>query len=387
MKASIYNAAFGSSAAEVPTVCPTTSCTWNDYTSLGICSSCKKVTQSLQTEDIGNDTQRLYLPNGASLASKVDDKLVWLNVSSSLLMSYDGMEPSALVPRYSLAFNDSGYMSIMNIFSIARGEQAEATECVLYWCTRRYRSNFSDGQLQESTLSTWHNKSGSWWSPSGSGAKGYHLQPPEGQGDFLVSQAGHLTMTWTMQALYQGSGYTFSNESRSVFNWIFYESDVLASFHIAQRKGQLADYFENLAQGISLRLRIGVTGWRNSSVSGDLDPVRGTAWEIAETYVNVRWRWFAFPVALQFLAWFVVCRVFFETRLPRRRRIWKSSALATLFHGLSPSMSENFESLPLLSSMDETAKATTVTLVHRDGGSWLEGDHPVREGGGVAAAT
>lgn len=162
-------------------------------------------------------------------------------------------------------------------------------------------------------------------------------------------------------------------------DFMFYDSGVLTPFHIAQKKGQLAEYFEHIAQSTTNRLRIGVSGPRISQELDDLDPVIGTAYEVAETYVNVRWRWFAFPVALQVLAWYFAYQVLFPTRWSRpKQRIWKSSALATLFHGLSPAMRKTFEPLPLLSSMDAVAKATNVALVSGDGGSWLRDDVAAR---------
>jgi hypothetical protein len=66
--------------------------------------------------------------------------------------------------------------------------------------------------------------------------------------------------------------------------------------------------------------------------SGGGVPVLGTAYEMS-TYVRIQWGWIALPALVVFMTGAFLAAAMLRSRTTRTK-LWKSSALAMLFHGL-----------------------------------------------------
>ena len=66
--------------------------------------------------------------------------------------------------------------------------------------------------------------------------------------------------------------------------------------------------------------------------SGGGVPVLGTAYEMS-TYVHIRWGWIALPAIVVLMTGAFLAAAMLRSRTTRTK-LWKSSALAMLFHGL-----------------------------------------------------
>lgn len=66
--------------------------------------------------------------------------------------------------------------------------------------------------------------------------------------------------------------------------------------------------------------------------SGGAVPVLGTAFEL-RTFVHIRWGWIALPVIVVLMTGAFLVAAMMTSRTTKTK-LWKSSALAMLFHGL-----------------------------------------------------
>lgn len=97
-----------------------------------------------------------------------------------------------------------------------------------------------------------------------------------------------------------------------------------------------------------------------------LPPVKGDAWH-TETCSSVQWPWLAYPAALLVLTFVFLLATIVQSACYSRKRIWKSSPLALLFHGLDTDMREKFRFVDRTEEMEQTAKGLPVRLSHEEG--------------------
>ena len=95
------------------------------------------------------------------------------------------------------------------------------------------------------------------------------------------------------------------------FYWFYYEYPT-----------GLQDLSDRLAKTMTNAMR----------VSGGGVPVSGTAFEMT-TYVHIRWGWIALPALVFLMTGTFLAAAMLRSRITRTK-LWKSSALAMLFHGL-----------------------------------------------------
>ncbi|CEN61556.1 hypothetical protein ASPCAL08210 [Aspergillus calidoustus] len=100
-----------------------------------------------------------------------------------------------------------------------------------------------------------------------------------------------------------------------------------------------------------------------SAASANTATIRGTV-RLTEIYVSVRWLWLVFPSALVALG-LVFLGLTMLTNGRRGLRLWKSSILAILFHGLEGFMGEDEDEddrFATDSRMDRAARGMEVSL-------------------------
>ena len=89
----------------------------------------------------------------------------------------------------------------------------------------------------------------------------------------------------------------------------------------------------------------------------------------AELYVHVTWPWITLPASLVIAGTIFLMFAIFETK-KLGARIWKTSELALLFHGLEKSNQE-LGTLLKSSEMEDMASKTRVKVVKTSGGRWI----------------
>ena len=340
MKAAIYNGIFdieGKAELAISHSCQTGNCSWASFSSLAVCSKCEDISSYIQkTRDCDRDgCWRYTLPDGPQLSGsgrQINTSVT--NISSSLA----GIEASLLK------------FSILTTNKTEASSGPTATECAMWYCIKNYTASVTDGVISESVLSTWRNDSASLSSGSD-----LYFTPPDSSTNstndpttfrvtWLAAQALHSFMSETLT----GSGLiNSSNSSGSRFTSAVMQALLLNAPNITSR-------IDNLATSMSNNIQEQENAFSNHA--------NGTAWK-SETWVQVRWGWFAFPATVVVLSSLFLLGTILETA-NRDVMIWKSNNLALLFHGKGLKLSGD-EHTPAnrLSEITERAGEVEVELV------------------------
>lgn len=342
MKAAIYKGVFNvqhSAEQDLVYTCPTGNCTWSPFISLAVCNKCLDITDEIKKncDETGNCI--LSLTNGPMLFGYGDQiNTSVTNISSSL----NKIQPSVVK------------FSSLRSKKADKSAYATAMQCAMWYCVNTYTATVVDGMLRQGRLSSWRNDSAL---PSQSSDLIYHFptsftNTTANSSVFRVTHLAAKSMNKFMSELFTGSGGV--NGSGSTFT-----SDIIQALYTTDALPELID---NLAISMTNNIR-----QQNESVSSP--EWRGTAWE-SQTYVHVRWAWFAFPTALVVLSLALLVGTIIETRY-REVLIWKSNNLALLFHGRGLEL-DSLDETPVnkLSQMTEKAKGINVELMQVSSQAW-----------------
>ncbi|KAL8722941.1 MAG: hypothetical protein Q9225_000633 [Loekoesia sp. 1 TL-2023] len=341
MKAAIYNGVFDikdNADNGITHTCSTGHCSWQDFSSLAVCSRCVNVTSYLERRYTDGKCDWLGLPNGPALSGQGRQINSSVTDTSSEL---HGLEPSVL--RFSSLVSKE----------IRNFDRVLAHECSMFYCIGKYAATVTDGIVEQRMLASWRNDSARL-----DNASDLILQPPveftnqSGQPiTFKVSHIAAAAINTFLSSMFTGSGSV--NDSGSVFS-----SDTMQALYDTSNITQRID---NLATSMTNNIR-----GQDDHVSG---PACGIAWT-SETYVHVRWAWFAFPATLILIAAFFLLGIIFETSF-RDILIWKSSNLALLFHGRGLNLSSPSERpVNTLSAMNTRATNIKAELLETSQGGW-----------------
>ena len=341
MKAAVYNGVFDikdEADKGVSHTCPTGHCSWEEFSSLAVCSRCVNVTSYLESHYAKGKCDLVALPSGpvlSGLGRQINSSVT--NISSEL----HGIEPSVL--RFSsLVSKETGQL-----------ERALAVECSLFYCVGKYAATVTDGIVKQQMLSSWRNDSARIESSSD-----LILRPPVGftnQSDqaleFNVSHIAAAAIHSFLSSTFTGTGSV--NDSGSIFS-----SDIMQALYDTSN---LTRRIDNLATSMTNNIR-----GQDDHVSG---PACGVAWT-NETYLHVRWAWFAFPATLVFITAFFLLGIILETSR-RDILIWKSSNLALIFHGRGLNLSSPSERpVNKISAMNTRASDIKTELLETPEGGW-----------------
>ncbi len=342
MKAAIYKGLFNvrdSTEHDAVYTCPTGNCTWSTFTSLAVCNKCLNITDEILNDCDETGKCILSLPNGPMLSgygSQINTSVT--NISSSL----NKIQPSVIK------------FSSLRSKKVDNSVYAAAMECAMWYCVNTYTATVIDGMLKQDQLSSWRNDSAL---PSQTSDLIYHLptsfaNTTANSSVFRVTHLAAKSMNRFMSDLFTGSGGV--NVSGSAFT-----SDIIQALYTTDTLPELID---NLAISMSNNIR-----QQNANVSSP--EWRGTAWK-SQTYVHVRWAWFAFPAGLVVLSLALLVGTIIETKY-REVMIWKSNNLALLFHGRGLEL-DSLDEMPVnkISQMTEKAKGISVELMQVSSQTW-----------------
>ncbi|KAK3347215.1 hypothetical protein B0T25DRAFT_297102 [Lasiosphaeria hispida] len=377
IKSAVYNGLFAENnkpSMNLPVKCSTGNCTWGEIETLAICHSCVDMTEYMTrycaagVEADGNQTLCGWqLPSGAVLNTSAE------------VFSMTSLFPGS--------FNGA-YSTIMRL--VFMGTEAQlgpknvlkpwAQQCTLSACVQTISSSITNGELNETVTHTALNET----VPNTQSVID-HLNPVD-----ITSPRTNETYSMSMQSILAWQAWfatlfrngtasrntDYINQTMStapgspniVVNLTvgisegetFFDTDVVQAFYW--------NYYEYPA-GIEMLMHdLGVSltvSLRSVNKAAEKQEVNGTAVSV-ETFVQVRWGFVAVPaVAVVLTAAFLGVAVWKTWR--SGTKLWKSSALAMLFHGLDEGGRERFEVLDGLQAKKREARGVKVKLEETDG--------------------
>lgn len=229
-------------------------------------------------------------------------------------------------------------------------------ECVLSYCVNMYHASVTNGDIEQRIDESWRNNSASH-------SQGADLiyRPPQSimnltanASTFEVASLAAKAMNEFMSNIFTGSGGINSSGSGSAFS-----SDVI---HALYNTNNYFKSIESLATSMTNNIR-----QQNDS---DSSPFEGVAYQ-TETYVHVRWAWFAYPATVLALSLLYLFGTIIESR-DRNILVWKSSSLALLLHGQGLELSKSAH-MPInsVSEMTEMAKDLEIELIQTSDDGWI----------------
>ncbi|KAF7515906.1 hypothetical protein PCG10_002689 [Penicillium crustosum] len=369
----IYTGIFQSQSPDSKTIvmdCASGNCTFSPYQSLGFCSRCINITDSVHADAPYSlppplNATLVYnytLPNGLHFSTNSGMTMTTINTSTELDLVQLDAQNLPLIINFT-AISATGYKVPPPI---------TATECALYFCVDTYNASVKNGQFEETrTLTTSKtnyllSKSGgqdSALTPDTCYVNGTRHQPPYQANEnctYNVAWQSLLAMYNSVGPLLQGNGYTFGG--RPAWRSDNGPSDIIEALY--GESGGYADInslFKSLASSLT-------THARSKVCDGTID---GVAWT-NQSFVHVRWPWMSLPIALVVLTIVFLIVTVIRTR---HQYIWKSSPLALLFSDVHVDEPLPFKSDPTLKGMESASNDMHVCLEASSNGVSLK-THP-----------
>ncbi|CEJ58310.1 hypothetical protein PMG11_06972 [Penicillium brasilianum] len=379
---------------EVAPVCSSGNCTWEEFTSAGICSQCSDMTSSAVLDcnppslnSSSNMTCQIKIPDGAAYTFSVtttflddfaqvdfnlpysilwrvyDNENVGRNTSLAPNVTFGGMRsPIAAYGHAKVNFSTPLHPSLVNsnVISIKK-----LTMCGLGDCLRNYNVSTSNGQASIQTgdpefgmryNERRHNFTDpssvftyvptdydftSCWIPDNKSKAGFaYCVPWFNSSLHFISQGDYGFLPASDKQTYSYRNGSFRSE------YSFEDPFISRIDHLGLEK-----IMSNVAASLT-KLQLEKT---NRTFSGTAHS--------SEVFVKVKWEWMILPGCLVlagslfFIATMVVNRT---ARMP----LWKSSALAPLYHGLEK---QEGDRLVTAISMEVEAENYKVQLMSSDG--------------------
>jgi hypothetical protein len=365
-------------SANVPILTPSCSsgnCTWERFTTLAFCSRCADVTGDLtkycpsgapSCENTSHPFRQFKLPGGF-LFTDVPTLYSWITVNSSIdriaAANDDGFVVAGIKdPMFAFARLLTGSVNDTGVH--VNG----ATACAIYPCLRTYDVSVNDGRLasQEIYNMTWYNESG--YGIENINSLPVILRPPEnftkalGQNvstEYSVSNPSFFSTAAYLKGIFIGgrmADASLEQEAQVATNYTTTNIDLL---DIVMDSGDLTTLMQGLTDSMTLFIR-------NSSDTSDLNGTThaiGTAWG-NQAFVHVRWPWLFAPAVMVILTLALLFVVMVQNARGKCC-VWKSSILASIYHGLEQRPDGLVEQV---TEMEHAAKETAVNLNRSEDG-------------------
>jgi hypothetical protein len=343
--------------------CSTGTCTWPIYTTLGVCQQCQDV--SFRLEYVEKGDRNLTRPQwGAGAQGASGYRLEDIFLIGTL--PTDGQNGNGTVTSLSLIpvetfnipifpgpFVDStafknATLPIADFYvAYTRGGFAAAlkndtpslVECLLTWCAKAIEAKSMNGTLYETVVNTTTIQAES------ADAYGYPPVTAEFGPNATLRIANGTTQLLRDRIIANLPRY-FNQDPAYDFVplpgiWDFLDTPPY----------DFGTYLSNVTQAISNNLKSRSLGTR---------PVEGTAWS-SERFVQIQWAWITLPVTSLVCSFILICATIVQGR-SSKTLVWKSSALATLLHGLSEDTRALIDPSLSLSQIEATSEELRVCL-------------------------
>lgn len=338
----LYNAADPSMYAISPE-CSTGNCTWPNFSSLGVCSTCVDSTADIISNCSSNATSCNYTMPGT--ISPVIATSAGMATVINITTYYNTTGAAENVPTYNSTL---ARLSIM----LATGSvdyNISSYTCSLYVCSRAYEASMENGNLTEQVLATYPNDSttaeeaestvvfeeSDVYSDTYAGPSNVTINPGTDSDvwDATAPSMGMLTLTLYalssyMQTLFVGSGTgsvgenSFKMDTQQVLYLAHQEAEQTQQVLPAEEGYAVGYVMKSIATSLTNTIR-------SDAQSKGTAGLEGEAWTVT-TYVLVDWDWIALPaivLALSFVQLAVVMYKSWSSQIP----YFKSSTLPALF--------------------------------------------------------
>lgn len=266
-----------------------------------------------------------------------------------------------------------------------------AKQCSLQACVNTLSSNVTNGTLHESITHTVLNHTVvDISSPNKASDFGVYIKADDSdQTHYLLGMGALLSIRGWFSAIFTNGSATrttsafersITDSDRAVVvnltvgissGETFFDTDIVTAFY--WNHYEYADGIDMLMSDLAVSMTTAFRGF-NGAV-----PCNGTSVS-AESYVHVRWGFAVLPIAVV-----VSCLVFLLAAMVKTRtsgaQLWKSSALAALFHGLDADTREKFVVEQSLAEKKKMARSVRVSLYTDGRDETLLGSQQMAEGG------
>lgn len=365
MKSAVYNGLFaenGNPDGALPVTCSTGNCTFDPFETLAMCYSCTDMT-SLMTRYCETGTPADG--NTSACGWQLPGGRAYLNKSSDVF---------SMTPYFPSAYGDMPYTTIMQLIFMGTESQAVANvlnpwalQCSLSACIQTMNTTVTNGQLTENVLGNFTN--GTVVDINGANKSApVSLTSPSTNETFIISMEAKLAMVSWFSTIFQTGSASRSVEATTqtisdgnvIVNLTvgvssgetFFDTDVVTAFYW--------NYYE-YPGGIQLLMRdlaISMTVAMRSFMG--VAPHAGLAhsWE---SFVYVRWAFITLPIVVVVLTALFLGLTVWRTQRTGTR-LWKSSALAVLLHGLDSDTRERIGGGGSLNDKKKRAEKLRVQL-------------------------
>ena len=310
------------------------SCTWEGFASLAVCSKCANITSLVEKSCNATGCYELSLPGGPSL----------FGFGGQINSSITSISPDLTKIEASVAQFSSLISKTIN-----NTDDTNAWECAMYYCVNEYSSSVTDGAIYQQISQTWRNDSAA----ASVGSDLWYKPPFVNDSTFRVDSLAAKALNEFMSTTFTGSGGINSTTSGSAFS-----SDVI---HALYETTNYSHRIENLAISMTNNIR--------QQKDGSSSPYEGLAYK-TETYVKVRWAWFAYPATLVVASLLYLLGTIVETTY-RDVSIWKSNNMVMLFHGQRMGLDDpKYVPVTTVSEMRGMYADVKVGLVETEGDGW-----------------
>ncbi|KAF2139232.1 uncharacterized protein K452DRAFT_310684 [Aplosporella prunicola CBS 121167] len=349
--------------------CSTGNCTWPDYTTLGLCSSCKNVTlESTPNKDYTAIYDAFYSTkvkncDGCRFTYETpENNHMLFNSVCTCASPRTIISGNATLNRF--ANKSLTAIAIVKVNSSLGGDSSlpDVTECKISWCAKAYRGvrvvngtmppysvnevplEALDGPLdrpscfmKDKSRMSFEIRSGSKELANASAAQGHK--------NFAVNCIDHLVIN------------NFINRIMNFAVSLFGEDG--SGYHpgITLFPQNITEAMSHVAESLTRQVQIG----HNTTM------LQGTAY-YPESYVVVRWKWIVFPLVLVLIGTvFLITNIYLQHT--HNVKLWKSSLLPFLFHGVQ-GWSDSDLNLDEKRDLDRKGKSMTAKLGRNNEGSY-----------------
>jgi hypothetical protein len=399
--------AFGQGTrAEVPLSCPSRNCTWTQYETLGMCSTCTPIPDLLEFKcrlnmtldwikvpDKDPDNLDIVYPNGTSCGYwlKADDPLLMtgytdrfgevLLMRAQPLLDIITRDPlPGYVAKLEPVRNPLAHVVIVSggdATRVQRNETPIAHECMISWCVKDMLSEYSEGGYTETVKRVYSNRT---LGPNPWTTFPFYNSAGEQEGiDYFYSE--NLTLTSPSGATYEvnnfsqiltlslfddvfPSTYTLVNSTDEADAMLRYKQYIMRNPWIRNMTynpwmfANVSDHMDNMATALTNLIR---------STEDHTEMIKGPAFEI-ESFVDVRWVWMTLPLGLLGLTLLFLVATIIRSYVEQDQvGVYKNSAVATLLYGLPEGMQKDIAESNVEKSPRVNAKQIKVKRAPRGG--------------------
>ncbi|KAJ8131056.1 hypothetical protein O1611_g2570 [Lasiodiplodia mahajangana] len=372
VKSAVYNGLFaenGRPGAALAFECQTGNCTWEHYDTLGVCAECVDLTPFIQEFCApGADPNDCgwQVPQGGRL----NDRTEVFSLASQI-PSARGDQPHSSMVRLIFMGTEA--------FNGTPGEiKPWSRQCTVSACLQTLQTTVSNGIMDEEIVGEPQINHTVLDNTNLEDGRDHGIYVVGGDGtEYLLSIEAMLGIRGWFSTLFADGSASRSNASyeRTVTSnsvvvnltvgissgETFFDTDVVTAFY--WNYYEYPDGLDLLVSDLATSMTVAFRSFIGAV------PVSGRA-IYTQSYVHVRWGFAVVPIIVVVgAALFLVAAIYQSKR--STTKVWKSSALAMLFHGLDDTAKSRFSYATTLPEQKAEARLTKVKLEELDDGTLL----------------